>query len=87
MQKSFITSEPVLCFRAQVIQPLKFTGTLGKVDIVADVTSGGPTGQSGAIRVAVARALRSFVDIDMVEKMRIGKHRQGSHKLWKSWKT
>ena len=36
------------------------------------MTSGGPTGQSGAIRVAVARALRSFVDIDMVEKMRIG---------------
>ncbi|KAG7173427.1 28S ribosomal protein S9-like 2, partial [Homarus americanus] len=55
----------------QVIFPLQFTGLLGKVDVVADVEGGGTSGQSGAIRYAVSLALRSFVDQDMVEKMRI----------------
>lgn len=40
-----------------VRQPLNATNTLGKVDIVATVTGGGVTGQAGAIRHGVARAL------------------------------
>ena len=40
-----------------VRQPLVTTGTVGKVDIVATVTGGGVTGQAGAIRHGVARAL------------------------------
>ena len=40
-----------------VRQPLVLTGTLGKVDIEATVTGGGVTGQAGAIRHGVARAL------------------------------
>ena len=40
-----------------VRQPLATTDTLGKVDIVATVTGGGVTGQAGAIRHGVARAL------------------------------
>ena len=40
-----------------VRQPLNTTGTLGKVDIEATVTGGGVTGQAGAIRHGVARAL------------------------------
>jgi len=40
-----------------VRQPLVATDTLGKVDIVATVTGGGVTGQAGAIRHGVARAL------------------------------
>ena len=42
-----------------VRQPLDATDTLGKVDIVATVTGGGVTGQAGAIRHGVARALLS----------------------------
>ena len=42
-----------------VRQPLVTTNTLGKVDIVATVTGGGVTGQAGAIRHGVARALLS----------------------------
>lgn len=38
-------------------QPLVATDTLGKVDIVATVTGGGVTGQAGALRHGVARAL------------------------------
>ena len=38
-------------------QPLTLTDTLGKYDIIANVNGGGLTGQVGAIRHAVARAL------------------------------
>ena len=40
-----------------VRQPLVATDTLSKVDIVATVTGGGVTGQAGAIRHGIARAL------------------------------
>ena len=40
-----------------VRQPLNATGTLDKVDITCTVTGGGVTGQAGAIRHGVARAL------------------------------
>ena len=40
-----------------VRQPLVTTDTVGKVDIVATVTGGGVTGQAGALRHGVARAL------------------------------
>ncbi|MDR2357324.1 MAG: 30S ribosomal protein S9 [Oscillospiraceae bacterium] len=40
-----------------VRQPLNVTGTVDKVDIEATVTGGGVTGQAGAIRHGVARAL------------------------------
>jgi small subunit ribosomal protein S9 len=38
-------------------QPFGVTGTEGKFDIVANVTGGGISGQAGAIRHGVARAL------------------------------
>ncbi len=40
-----------------VRQPLVLTNTLDKVDIVATVQGGGFTGQAGAIRHGIARAL------------------------------
>lgn len=40
-----------------VRQPLNTTGTLGKVDIAATVSGGGVTGQAGAIRHGISRAL------------------------------
>jgi len=40
-----------------VRQPLVLTDNLGKVDIVATVVGGGVTGQSGAIRHGISRAL------------------------------
>ncbi|MBR6916958.1 MAG: 30S ribosomal protein S9, partial [Clostridia bacterium] len=38
-------------------QPFGVTGTMGKFDIVANVKGGGFSGQAGAIRHGVARAL------------------------------
>ena len=42
-----------------VRQPLEATGNTGKMDIVATVAGGGVSGQAGAIRHGVARALLS----------------------------
>ena len=41
-----------------VRQPLVATDTLGKFDVIAKVTGGGFTGQAGAIRHGLSRALR-----------------------------
>jgi small subunit ribosomal protein S9 len=40
-----------------VQQPLEITETLGKYDIYARVHGGGTTGQAGALRMGIARAL------------------------------
>ena len=40
-----------------VRQPLVATDTLGRFDVIADVCGGGFTGQAGAIRHGIARAL------------------------------
>ena len=40
-----------------VRQPLDITGQLGKMDVVCKVAGGGVTGQAGAIRHGIARAL------------------------------
>ena len=40
-----------------VRQPLNTTNTLGRVDITATVTGGGVTGQAGALRHGISRAL------------------------------
>ena len=45
-----------------VRQPLVSTEQVGKVDIVATVTGGGVTGQAGAIRHGISRALLQHSD-------------------------
>ncbi|XP_067013102.2 small ribosomal subunit protein uS9m isoform X2 [Anabrus simplex] len=57
--------------REQVLFPLIFTGLLDKVDVEASVHSGGFSGQAGAIRWGIASCLRSFVDEQMLERMRL----------------
>ena len=41
-------------------QPFEVTGTEGKFDVECTVTGGGFTGQAGAIRLGVARALNAI---------------------------
>ncbi len=41
-------------------QPLDKTETLGKFDIEADVIGGGLTGQAGALRLGISRALLKY---------------------------
>lgn len=49
---------PVERHRAAVLAPLKATKLLGKYDVTAEVTGGGMTGQSEAVMLGLARALR-----------------------------
>ena len=46
--------------RAIVKQPLLATETADKFDIVVTVDGGGPTGQAGAAKLGIARALLEF---------------------------
>ena len=46
-----------------VKQPLNVTDAIGKYDVIAKVEGGGPTGQAGAVRHGIARALLR-VDIE-----------------------
>lgn len=50
--------------RVIVKQPLVLTGTLNKFDVIASVYGGGFTGQAGALRHGIARALLK-VDADL----------------------
>lgn len=43
--------------RKEVTAPLRLTERLERLDVVANVTGGGPSGQAGAIRHGIARAL------------------------------
>jgi small subunit ribosomal protein S9 len=46
--------------RIHALEPLKRTELLNKFDIKVNVTGGGQTGQAGAIRLGIARALLQF---------------------------
>ena len=46
--------------RMIIRQPLHLTDTLGKFDVVVNVEGGGPSGQAGAVRHGIARALCEF---------------------------
>lgn len=48
---------PRLLHRTQVLAPLKVAGVEGAYDVRVRVEGGGPSGQAGAIRHGVARAL------------------------------
>ena len=43
--------------RITILEPLRLTNTLEKFDITVKVTGGGSTGQAGAFRLGLARAL------------------------------
>ncbi len=43
--------------RIIIKQPLQITNNMDKYDIVANITGGGLTGQAGALRLGIARAL------------------------------
>ncbi|MGQ9824929.1 MAG: 30S ribosomal protein S9, partial [Desulfotomaculales bacterium] len=43
--------------RIQALLPLEIPGTAGRFDVLADVKGGGVSGQAGALRHGIARAL------------------------------
>ena len=57
--------------RHQVMYPLQFTRLLGLVDVECIVDAGGNSSQAGAIRYALSMCLRSYVDNDTIEQMKV----------------
>jgi small subunit ribosomal protein S9 len=61
-RRSFESYFPRETLRMIIAQPFQVTNTGGQFDIVASVDGGGPTGQAGAMRHGIARALVTFDD-------------------------
>jgi small subunit ribosomal protein S9 len=51
---------PIETYRTDAMQPFNITNTAGQFDVVATVCGGGKSGQAGAMRLGVARALVEF---------------------------
>ena len=46
--------------RMQILQPLELTEMIGKFDLVVTVAGGGSSGQAGAVRHGITRALMKY---------------------------
>ena len=60
---------PQEMLRNDVVSPLAVTEMTGKYDIIANVDGGGSTGQAGAVRLGIARAIIE-VDAELKSKLR-----------------
>jgi small subunit ribosomal protein S9 len=58
--RTFDAFFPTEALRTQIKQPLVLTETADKFDILATVAGGGVSGQAGAIRLGIARALVEY---------------------------
>ena len=68
-EKDVDTYFPRETLRMIIRQPLQVTGTVGKYDIRADVLGGGLSGQAGALRHGISRAL-VVADADFKTKLK-----------------
>jgi small subunit ribosomal protein S9 len=59
-RKPFDRYFPNETLRMIIRQPLQLTETSAKFDVLVNVSGGGPTGQAGAIRHGITRALLEF---------------------------
>ena len=58
--KAFEAFFPTEALRTQIKQPLVLTETADKFDVLATVAGGGVSGQAGAMRLGIARALVEY---------------------------
>ena len=59
-RKAFDAFFPTEALRTQIRKPLVLTETTEKFDILATVAGGGVSGQAGAVRLGIARALVEY---------------------------
>ena len=59
-RKTFESYFPNETLRMIIRQPLQLTETTNKFDVVVNVAGGGPSGQAGAIRHGITRALIEY---------------------------
>jgi small subunit ribosomal protein S9 len=58
--RAFDTYFPTEALRTQIRQPLILTETGERFDVLATVTGGGVSGQAGAVRLGISRALVEY---------------------------
>ena len=58
--RAFDAFFPTAALRTEIRQPLLVTETADKFDILATVAGGGVSGQAGAVRLGIARALVEY---------------------------
>jgi len=58
--RTFETFFPTEALRTQIRRPLLLTETAEKFDVLATVAGGGVSGQAGAVRLGIARALVEY---------------------------
>jgi small subunit ribosomal protein S9 len=83
--------------RVEVMKPFAATGTVGRFNVAATVKGGGSTGQIGAVRLGIARALELTNhdyraplkaeglltrDDRMVERKKVGRHKARKGFQW-----
>ncbi len=61
-RRAFEDYFPRETLRMIIAQPLQLTNTFGQMDVFVTVGGGGPTGQAGAVRHGISRALVHFDD-------------------------
>lgn len=59
-RRAFEDYFPRETLRMIIAQPFQVTGTDGQFDVAVNVGGGGPTGQAGAVRHGIARALARY---------------------------
>jgi small subunit ribosomal protein S9 len=59
-RRAFDDFFPRETLRMIIAQPFQVTNTVGQFDVIVSVAGGGPTGQAGAVRHGIARALVRF---------------------------
>lgn len=62
---------PTEALRTQIKQPLLLTETADKFDILATVDGGGVSGQAGAVRLGIARALVEY-NVELRKRLKKG---------------
>ena len=68
-QRSFETFFPTESLRTQIRRPLVLTETADRFDILATVDGGGVSGQAGAVRLGISRALVEY-NLELRKKLK-----------------
>ena len=68
-RRSFEMFFPTQALRTQIRQPLLLTETADKFDVLATVAGGGVSGQAGAVRLGIARALVEY-NLELRKKLK-----------------
>ena len=84
-QRTFEAFFPREALRTQIRTPLVLTETADKFDILATVAGGGVSGQAGAVRLGIARALVEY-NLELRKRLKNARRaREGAQEVRHGW--